>query len=323
MRGAVAVNIVNVSFYVVVAVAQRAFVSVEKIKVPRNNRYGARPVQTVVRAIPPAAGGDYVGQNSVGLLLVAVVREPFLINREAIVIVKPGLYRQMPVARPAVLLALRAVGGVAHEIGYVGLACGGDDFVEQRVRGFYAPRRSHVAVCEMRNNAVLGRAYGARRHKLHIAETLVAERGGEAVVAAAKREDVGLERLGFFVAAIINVNIAEVERAVGMQTLPVSHPDNRAAVAAEPYCGNARHILAEIVYISGVVEFFHALGRNVLHKAYRFHDLRANHRRGSLAEPYAAPLGVVILRSVPAFKTVFIEIKMLACVYVVVNKRTV
>ena len=132
--GAAAIDVIDIAADVFIAGLERCRVSVEEIEVPRDERDGARPVQPVVRSVAPAARGDDVGQHAVGLLFVAVVGQPLLVDRDCVVVVEGRLDGQVAVARPAVLLALRTVGRVTHQVREVGFVRGLPQLLDEPLR---------------------------------------------------------------------------------------------------------------------------------------------------------------------------------------------
>ena len=155
---------------------------------------------------------------------------------------------------------------------------------------------------EMRNHIVLLHVYRTRGGNLHISKSLVTERSRKAIVATAKRQNIGLKWFRVFVAAIVNVNIAQVQTSVLMQTFSMRYSHHRTAVAAKFNSCNARHILSEVIYICRIVQLLHSFCRYVLHKTNRFHSLCADNRCRSLTKSYTAPFRIVIFRCIPALQ---------------------
>ena len=67
--------------------------------------------------VSPAVCRDDCRENAVGLLLIAVVGEPFFVDRNAVEIVEPGFDIDLGITCPAIFLTLRAIGGIAEKVG--------------------------------------------------------------------------------------------------------------------------------------------------------------------------------------------------------------
>src|SRR5690606_28904872 len=108
--------IIHIAPDVIVTVGQQFTVAIEAVYFPGYDGNGTGPVQSIVRAITPSSCGNDIRKHTVGLLFVSVVSQPFLIDGDPVEIIKGGFYGKMAVAGPAVLLPLRAVGGVSHQV---------------------------------------------------------------------------------------------------------------------------------------------------------------------------------------------------------------
>ena len=205
---------------------------------------GARPVQPVVRPVAPAARGDDVGQYAVGLLFVAVVGQPLLVDRDCVVVVEGRLDGQVAVARPAVLLALRTVGRVTHQVREVGFVRGLPQLLDEPLRRADLSRGSHVAVLEPCREVCRGELHRAVGDHLHVAESLVVEAGHELVVAAAERHYVGLEEVLGIGRAEVDIDVREVGVTVFAEPFGVDQPEPRAGLAPHAELRHAGHVLS-------------------------------------------------------------------------------
>ncbi len=66
--------------------------------------------------VAPAACRHDRGQDAVWLLFVAEIGEPFFVDGDRVKIIQPGFGRDLRIAGPAVLFALRAVGRITKKI---------------------------------------------------------------------------------------------------------------------------------------------------------------------------------------------------------------
>ena len=118
----------------VVMVAEDLRVAAILVKVERDEQEGAVPGGAVAPFVAPAAGGHDAGQLAGRALLVAQVVDPLGIDGGRRVVEQALLGGEVGVARPAVLLAMRAIGRDALQVAQVRPAAGTPDLVQQRIR---------------------------------------------------------------------------------------------------------------------------------------------------------------------------------------------
>ena len=218
MPGAAPVHIVHIPLDVLIAVFQRFGVPVEKIKVPRYDGDCAGPVQSVVGPVAPAPGRDDVGKDSVGLLLVPVVCKPFLVYGDAVIVVKGCLDSQVSVSGPPVLLTLRTVRRISHQVGEISHVGGLPQPVYKVIGGTDFSRRIHIAVHRICHKGRVRHLHRAVSHQLHIPESLVVEPGHELVLAfPAEGHHICLEDIPAFLGTEIHIDVGKVGMPVGAE----------------------------------------------------------------------------------------------------------
>ena len=219
MLGEAVIHVIHVASDVLVAVTQRLVIAIEQVERPRYDGNGTGPVESVIRAVAPTACGYDVGQNAVGLLFVPMILHPLLVYGDAVIVVESGLYSKMSVAGPAVLLALRAVGGQPHEVGQIRHTACMHQFAYDGVRSRYAAHLRYIAVQEAGREVVRGKFNGVRTLHLHVAEAFIVELRAIFIGFTAQSDHIGLEGITLPVTPIIHVDVGLVDGSILAQAL--------------------------------------------------------------------------------------------------------
>ena len=209
-------HIIHITFDALVTIAQGLAITVEEVDIPRDDGNSTSPVQPVVCTISPSTSWNNIGQHSVGLLFVTMVGQPFFVNGNSIKVIKCCLNGKMTVTSPTVLLALRAIGGVAHQIGKVRVIGSMEQLAYQWARRFQATYCRHITVHEVSNQAVLVKLNRLICHYLHITKSLVIKSGHELILFSTQNENVRLKRVFLLIASKVDINVREIEAAIWM-----------------------------------------------------------------------------------------------------------
>ena len=149
------IHIIDITLDILITISQRLAISIKHIQIPGDNSYCTRPVQSVIRTIPPASGWYNIGKYPVGLLLIPMVGQPFFISGNPIEIIQRCFDRKMTVTRPSVLFALRTIGRVSHQIRQISIVGSPPQFIYQLTRCPDLSGSRHIAVHKESGQAVL------------------------------------------------------------------------------------------------------------------------------------------------------------------------
>ena len=112
-------QIVDVAAVLIVQSLSRRRITIVQVQIVGNDEKRAVPGRAVAPRVAPATCRHDSRQFAVGLLLVGHVVEPLFVDGDRIVIPQRRLAGQVRIGHPAVLLAVRAIGGDAVQIAQV------------------------------------------------------------------------------------------------------------------------------------------------------------------------------------------------------------
>ena len=234
---------VDIAPHAVVVFGQHAGVAAILVEIPGDQDVRAVPGRAISPLVAPAEGRHNAGQVSVGPLLVLKVVHPLLVGRGVVEVVHRLFGRQMGVAGPAVLLAVRAVGRVAvDEIAAIRAERQELDLVQQVVR---ALERTGVLKRGVDDPAaeVFERGLARKTADFDVAESEIGEsRFPDFVAFSIENVDAGLERTA------VNVfgNAAGIEQSLGIEALAIAHDDAGSGRAGNLQLCPAGDVLAHI-----------------------------------------------------------------------------
>ena len=104
----------------IVIVTKRTLIAIEHIELPGNNGGCRYPINANKEVVAPAARWDDVGKHTIRLLLIAVCTHPLLVCSNGIKVIECHLYGKVRIACPTILLAMRAICGITHEVREIG-----------------------------------------------------------------------------------------------------------------------------------------------------------------------------------------------------------
>ena len=193
-----------------VDLVEDAAVAPVRPEVPRDDGQRAVPARAIAPVVAPAGGGDDAGEVAVGELRVEEVPQPLLVGGRVLKEVLRKLARDGGVARPAVLLAVRAVGRHAvHEVAAISLVAHFHERVERRVRTREGADRGEGRVDDARHGVLGLRGLAQPLHN-RVAEAVVDEAGLVGLDGRAGADDaIRLER-GVDGADAVRGRVAEV-----------------------------------------------------------------------------------------------------------------
>src|ERR1035441_10684048 len=293
-------KIIHVAFQPVVVVAEDLGVAAILVEVERDQQEGAVPRRAVAPRVAPAAGGDNAGQFARRALLIAQVVDPLGINGGRGIVEQPLLSGEVGVARPAVLLAMRAIRRDALQVAQVRPAPGAPDSVEQRIRAFELTGNRNGRVDENAAQGVEGRLAG-KPGDFDILEAMVVEAGVPGFQALAFRDKgIGLILLAGIHPDYVLLDVGPINDAILAQALAILHHHLGAREPAHAQLGEASEVLAHVEDKDA---------RLRLGEFDRFddpvrldgrHHLRGQLSAGGWNHLGHGPLGIVVSRCVPA-----------------------
>ena len=306
-------QVVHVAAHRLVVLAQHRTVAVVFIEVERHQHEGAAPLGRVAERLAEERvfGGD-VGHQSIGQLRHGHVvehlldiglghaGEHLLVEAEHVERILQRTEHQVQLLQPRQLLAVRAVGQIAH---HVALDTPADEplrLVEQVVR---RDERSRFGrrIADMQTAHVhdFGQPLGvgfARRHGAvdkHVAEAVVSElrRPALGLRVAAKR--IGVARL----AAVAAVDLDRVDG--GIEQFAGVHPHRLSALALDRQTRHAREVLPHVVEPLAVFGLADLEDGELLHDLHR-QRLRGDQLAALRGEEHLLPRRIVVTGLHPA-----------------------
>ena len=234
-----------------------------KIEVHGDDEKGCRPNR--IYAVAPTRRRDYVGYLPIRTLIVYHILEPLLVGCEGIKVEQPNLLGDMCVSCPAILFALRAISGNAHEVGEIRLAYGLPDEVERIVGATEPTSRLHCGMDKECLNILFINLDIRMRMHLNIPETMIGKLRTQHIPTSAQCVNIRLEAETFpFVEETCNaINIQPPVRVQFLTVLHFYHCTRRSLQRQSCIAG---HVLSEVNDIDTVTNG--AKGNRVI---YRIH----------------------------------------------------